>query len=274
VASFKEGVIIMMKGWSEMIMKECAIDDIQALINEYIQELSSPIDSFLEEHIIASTFYRIQVESAEVGYYAIHGEQLLTQFYIHPSYQMHSQALFSQVLDRHEVKSLFVPTCDELFVSLALDKDFKIEKQAYFFQDSQANMECSISEDEVFRPAILDDLEQIKETCSDFLDQYEPRIVNGGIFTYYRGSLLLGIGVVEKSKMMAGLASIGMFTHEAYRKQGIGRFIILQLKKWCKQQGIKPVSGCWYYNHASKRTLESAGMVTKTRLLNKKITQN
>jgi CBS domain-containing protein len=35
-------------------------------------------------HILASTFYRIQVESAEVGYYAIHSEQLLTQFYTRP----------------------------------------------------------------------------------------------------------------------------------------------------------------------------------------------
>ncbi len=265
---------ILLKGWSGMIMKECPIDEIQDLINEYIQELSSPIDSFLEEHILGSTFYRIQDETGEAGYYAICDEQLLTQFYIRRSYQMHSQSIFDQVLERHEIKSLFVPTCDELFVSLALDKDFNIVRQAYFFQDSQANMDCSILEDEVFRPAILDDLQQIKQICGDFLEHYERRITNGEIFTYYRGSLLLGIGVVEKSKMIDGLASIGMFTHEGYRKQGIGRIIILQLKKWCKQQGIIPVSGCWYYNHASKRTLESAGMVTKTRLLNLKITEN
>ncbi|TFE23791.1 GNAT family N-acetyltransferase [Cohnella luojiensis] len=256
-----------------MIMKECAIDDIRDLIKEYIQELSSPIDSFLEEHILASAFFKILAETGEIiGYYAIHDGQLLTQFYIRRPYLMYSQSLFSQVLERHDVKSLFVPTCDELFVSLALDKDFTIEKQAYFFQESQGGYDCSILEDEVFRPAILEDLQQIEETCGDFLDQYERRISNGEIFTYFRGDILLGIGIVEKSKMVDGLASIGMFTNEAYRKQGIGRIIILQLRKWCKQHGISPVSGCWYYNHASKRTLESAGMVTRTRLLNVKIT--
>ncbi|WP_181153121.1 hypothetical protein [Paenibacillus sp. AR247] len=36
-------------------------------------------------------------------------------------------------------------------------------------------------------------------------------------------------------------------------------------------QGIRPLSGCWYYNEASKRTLESAGMVTRTRLLRMKV---
>lgn len=251
-----------------MITKECLINEIQYLIDEYIHSLSSPIDSFLEEHILASTFYKIQEGSLVVGYYAIHNNELLTQFYISRPYQMYSQKMFKQVLESNPVNSLFVPTCDELFMSLAIDKDLTINKQAYFFQDNQAGtVESHLSDDESFQLANLEDLQQIQQVCRDFLDQYERWISTGGLFTYYRGSILLGIGVFEKSKMIKGIASIGMFTNEAYRKQGIGRGIILQLRKWCDEQGIKPVCGCWYYNEASKRTLESAGMVTKTRLL-------
>jgi N-acetylglutamate synthase-like GNAT family acetyltransferase len=257
-----------------MIAKECQIDEIQPLIKEYLQGLTSPFDSFLEEHILASTFYTIQFEMKEVGYYAIHNGQLLTQFYIRRSYQMHLQKMFCQMLECHAVKSLFVSTCDELLLSLAIDKDFTINKQAYFFQDSQTEISVSdVLGAEVFRPANQDDLQQIKQICGDFLDQYERRIANEEIFTFYRGSVLFGIGVVEKSKLLEGVASIGMFTNMAYRKQGIGRTIILQLRKWCEGQGIKPVSGCWYYNEASKRTLESAGMVTKTRLLKIEVIQ-
>lgn len=256
-----------------MIAKKCLISEIQYLIEEYIQGLSSPFDSFLEEHILTSSFYMLQEESKAVGYYSIHNNELLTQFYIRRPYQMHSQKMFSHVLEHHTVNSLFVPTCDELFISLALDKDFMINKQAYFFQDNQAEIiESIVTGDESFRPANLDDLQQIQQICGDFLDQYERRIESGELFTYYRGAELLGIGVVGKSKLFKGLASIGMFTNEAYRKQGIGRVIILELRKWCDKQGIKPVSGCWYYNEASKRTLESAGMVTKTRLLRINVT--
>lgn len=251
-----------------MITKECLINEIQYLIDEYIQDLSSPIDSFLEEHILTSTFYKLQEGSQIVGYYAIHNNELLTQFYISRPYQKYSQRMFNQVLESNSVKSLFVPTCDELYVSLALDMNFTINKQAYFFQDNQVGIvESNLPNDESFRAANLVDLQQIQHICGDFLDYYERRIAAGELFTYYRGSVLLGIGVVEKSKMIQGIASIGMFTNEAYRKQGIGRVIIIQLRKWCDEQGIKPVSGCWYYNEASKRTLESAGMVTKTRLL-------
>ncbi len=181
-----------------MITKECLIKEIQYLIEEYIHGLSSPFDSFLEEHILSSTFYMIQEGSKIVGYYAIHNKELLTQFYISRPYQMFSQRMFNQVLERNSVNSLFVPTSDELFVSLAVDKDFTINKQAYFFQDNQADIiENIVSSDESFRPAILEDLQQIQQICGDFLDQYERRITNGELFTYYRGSVLLGIGMIR-----------------------------------------------------------------------------
>jgi hypothetical protein len=113
-----------------MIMNECLIGEIQPLMEEYVQELSSPFDSFLEKHILSSTFYALQDEMKEVGYYAIHDGQLLTQFYIRRSHRMYLQKMFGQVLERHAVKSLFVPTCDELLLSLAIDKDFPLQKKA------------------------------------------------------------------------------------------------------------------------------------------------
>ncbi|MNP15735.1 hypothetical protein D3C76_1081040 [compost metagenome] len=256
-----------------VVFKTCQIQEIRHLILEYIQTLSSPFDSFLEEHILSSEFYVILEDSNEIGYYAIHHGQLLTQFYVRPSYLKAAQELFYQVINKYNLESLFVPTCDELFVSLALDKDFHITKQAYFFQDSRLELmeKESLKKDDIFGPATLDDLLPIQEVCGDFLDQYEKRITNGELFTYYRGSVLLGVGVLEKSKMLDGFASIGMFTNENYRNQGIGRNIILKLRKWCYSQQLAPICGCWYYNEASKKTLESAGMITRTRLLNIKV---
>ncbi len=252
-----------------MLLKKCQFHEIQPLIQEYTQSLSSPFDSFLEEHILSSEFYAILDSAQAIGYFAIHDNQLLTQFYIQRPYLMYAQELFAQVIVSHGVKTLYVPTCDELFVSLALDADYPIGKQAYFFQDSGLNVpENESLEGDEFAPATQDDRIPMQEMCGDFLDQYERRIANGELFTYRRGSVLLGVGVLEKSKMLHGLASIGMFTNEAYRRQGIGRNLILKLKSWCYNHRLEPVCGCWYYNEASKKTLESAGMVTKTRLLN------
>ncbi|MFC5468127.1 GNAT family N-acetyltransferase [Cohnella suwonensis] len=256
-----------------MIVKECTIAEIQHLVEEYLQGLSSPFDSFLEDHILSSTFYLIQNDSLDVGYFAIHNNELLTQFYIRRSYQMHAQKLFLQALERHTVNFLFVPTCDELLISLAMDQDFAIKKQAYFFQDSQANASTTgLRDGEIFHLATTDDLQEIRQVCEDFLDDYDRWIARRELFVYYRDKVLLGIGVVGKSKMFDGLASIGMFTNNAYRNQGVGKTVIVQLREWCHRHGIIPISGCWYYNEASKRTLESGGMVTKTRLLNIEVT--
>lgn len=257
-----------------MFVKECKIGEIEHLVKEYLERLSSPFDSFLEEHILSSTFYSIQDGMNEVGYYAIHNDERLTQFYIRRAYQRYAQKLFLEAIERHAVNYLFVPTCDELFISLAIDQDFVIHKQAYFFQDSLVNVSESRTADErVFRPGARGDLQQIQQVCGDFLDDYERWMAKGELFVYYRHNDLLGIGLIEKSKMFDGLASIGMFVNEAYRKQGIGKAIIVHLRKWCRDQGIEPICGCWYYNEASKRTLESGGMVTKTRLLNIEVTK-
>lgn len=58
-----------------------------------------------------------------------------------------------------------------------------------------------------------------------------------------------------------------MFTSVVYRKKGIGKAIITKLKRLCYENGEIPICGCWYYNNNSKKTLESCGFVTKTRLL-------
>lgn len=248
-----------------MIIKSCAMEDARHLIAEQVASLSSPYDSFLEEHIRNSAFFLIQDGAEDVGYWAIHGGERLTQFYVRRSYQRHAQTLFLQALERHSVKSLFVPTGDELLVSMIMDHDLAIKKQAYFFQEGE--MLLPSGEGDSFRPATEADLPGITEVCGDFLPDYERRMEEGELFVYRRDDELLGIGLVEHSHLIESTGSIGMFVGEPFRNQGIGKAIIVRLRQWCRERGITPVSGCWYYNEASKRTLERAGMVTKSRLL-------
>ncbi|KKI88501.1 GCN5 family acetyltransferase [Bacillus sp. SA1-12] len=252
--------------------KECKHSDIENLIQEYVGTLSSPIDSFLEEHILNSVFYTISYNSELAGYYAIHPNQCLTQFYVKLPFYKESQELFKNVLRNHSIQSMMVPTCDELFLSLVVDQEYKIEKQAYFFQDNKVEMpKGKLYKGGEFRAAVSHDSSKINEICKDFIDKLEERIENREIFTFTKGTILLGIGIAERSKLLDKYASIGMFTNEQYRKQGIGRTIIHHLKDWCYNHNLHPICGCWYYNTLSKQTLESAGMVSKTRLLTIKI---
>jgi GNAT superfamily N-acetyltransferase len=250
-------------------IKQCQQVEIKELIQEYVSTLQSPFDSFLEEHIVNSTFYLINVNEEAVGYYAIFKDKLLTQFFLKISMYSTSQELFKQVLASHQISSIFVPTSDEFLLSTVLDQDFKINKQAYFFQDSKVPIaQEKLYEGGQFRKAEQGDAEWIIEVSQDFFDRLDERIAAGEIFVFMSENTLLGAGIIEKSILQEGYASVGMFVNDAFRKQGIGRTIIHQLKEWCYQNDLTPICGCWYYNTNSKLTLESAGMVSKTRLLN------
>ena len=72
---------------------------------------------------------------------------------------------------------------------------------------------------------------------------------------------------MEPSRLHPQTASIGMFTVARARNQGVGTATIALLIGECRRRGIRPVAGCWYYNHSSKRTLEKAGMYSPTRYL-------
>lgn len=237
-------------------------------VEQYVKSLTSAIDSFLEDHIITSKIYSIEIDEQKVGYFAVHGNSLLTQFYMHKDWLKYAQATFADIINKYKIEAAFVPTCDELMMSMSMDLHTKIEKQAYFFQDMSSidlNKPCSMNGK--FRTAVISDMQVIVEGTGDFFDKLEQRISRGEIFVYLEEEQLLGAGIIEHGVLMHGHTSIGMITCEKYRRKGVGREIIKYLKQWCYQHGTKPIAGCWYYNDNSKKTLEIAGMVTITRLL-------
>lgn len=241
---------------------------ITGLVQDYVDTLSSPIDSFLEEYILGSEFYTISAGGQRVGYLALHEQKLLTQFYIEQKFIAHGQSIFRQILHQFRPEAAFVPTCDESFLSHALDQEAGIEKQGYFFQDCrEIPVEHKLYQAGHFRLATTADQAEIQQISGDFFHRLAEWIAARQLFVFTGQDTLLGAGIVEQSKLLKGYASIGMFTNELYRQKGIGRSIIIQLKKWCYDHGLVPIAGCWYHNFNSKRTLESAGMVTQTRLL-------
>lgn len=52
-----------------------------------------------------------------------------------------------------------------------------------------------------------------------------------------------------------------MFVNPEYRRNGVAKTILINLKDWAYNHNLKPVAGCWYYNTLSRKSLESAGMI-------------
>ena len=204
-----------------------------------------------------------------MGWAALRQQSLLTQFGLLPAWKQFGQSVFAQVRKLETVNAAFVPTCDEFFLAHALDDYRQLEKQAYFFQQSNQRPADQPAQPLRHRPATAADVLAIQQLSGDFLDKLEQRVAEGQIYvTQSTGSdELLGLGIIERGRLCDGVASCGMFVAESARRQGIGAAIIANLMGCCAEMGLCAVAGCWYYNHNSKKTLEKAGMFTQTRLL-------
>lgn len=100
-----------------------------------------------------------------------------------------------------------------------------------------------------------------------FFEDIPTQIENKEIYIGTIKDEVVSFGIVERSKLYKSVGSTGMFVVEKHRIGGIGRSTIIKLIQQLKNEGVIPIAGCWYYNHNSKKTLESAGYYTQTRLI-------
>jgi GNAT superfamily N-acetyltransferase len=237
-----------------------------ATFADWLDSLSGPIDSYLQEHVADSAFYRISDDGTEVGFFAIHEESLLTQFFLIGAARRFGQPVLARILADYPVTAAYVATFDNFLLAHVLDREHVLKRQAYFFTEGVPGpvpLETTLD----YRLATPADAGLITAVSGDFLDRLDERIAGGEIHVGWDGTELVAVGIAEPGALLAGRASIGMFTHTDHRKRGIGTTTIRYLRNVCHTAGVTPLAGCWYYNANSKLTLEAAGMVTTNRLL-------
>lgn len=241
-------------------------ENIKSYVKKQSETLSSPVDSFYEEHLFASEFYHISYDDTIIGATAIHKGDMIIFFYIDDIYRDIADDVYYKLKKFRYIQSAFVPTCDEFYMSYAIDEFVEVKKQAYFFTDSKKSIKPKNKIK--LRLAVPEDKDDILNNSVDFFgDDVDKNIERNEVYMATIDGALVGFGVIERSKLNEKYASTGMYTLENHRRKGIGRDIILGLKEIVYKEGRAPIAGCWYYNHFSKSTLQKAGYVTNTRLL-------
>ena len=242
--------------------KPSDINENQPLFDAYIASLAETNDDFWEEHISEAQIFRIDSSGETIGLCGIHNQENLTFFHMPKALLKHAQPAFLAMLEALKPQYAFVPTNDELLVSLCMDRHVKIEMQAYFFKYGGAVLRPPEYPRELLAAATPEDEADIMDK-----EDVAENIALGKYYVMRKDGVFLGQGFFNKHALIPGAASIGMSVHPDFRRMGVGRSIIMHLAGICLEKGITPCCGCWYYNHNSKATLESAGFVTQTRLL-------
>ena len=251
---------------------DASMEEVKPLMKEYLDTITCVGDDFWEYNIRSSDFYRLEVDGSNIGYFAIfQKERLLTQFYMKQEHWNLAQPVFQQLLKDYEVEAAYVLTGDELFLSLSMDDHLRVEKQAYMFDGTVKN---EVRPPEYPRSCLLpvkpEELDEVLEKTGDFFQPISRTKLETGEYLLYKlceGEEILGYGIIVPNVLLTRYWPCGMITLEKNRRQGIGRSIQLHLADICRENGFTPISGCWYYNHLSKKTIESAGRYTKTRIL-------
>lgn len=238
-----------------------------AYLEEYKKQISIPYDDFLEYFILESTFYFIEIDGQRCGFFGIN-ENLLTILFIDELHFTYGNELFSEIKKRYPIQKAFVPTTDIAALSILLENYKEIKIQALHFTDTNRPVRPPEFGKEFFRPAEMTDLDEIQKIAGDFLEDYAAKITAKELYVLEKDEELLGIGVLEINRIMDNCIGPGVLTKESQRRRGVGRSIILHLKAIVYDMGMTPVPGCWYYNTNSRKMLESAGFISKSKLLN------
>ncbi|HAB59813.1 MAG TPA: hypothetical protein DCE48_03735 [Lachnospiraceae bacterium] len=262
-------------------LKKVSMKEAMPVYEKYVQTFSGVVDDFWEEHILKGDIYLISDEGEDTvcGCFSTrllwNDDTYLTSFYVEEMYYPYARDLVERILKEHNLTRAFVATCDEAFLSICIDLHKKIELQAYFFDGTIPH---KVREPEFTRDCIKqigvhenECIQKMRETTGDFFDSFTLEDFTEGRYALYQlesEGEVLGYGVIVPNQIQKGYLACGMITIEEKRRKGVGRSLQYHLGNICREQGGIPISGCWYYNHLSKKTITSAGRYSKTRLLN------
>src|SRR5215212_7536169 len=189
-----------------------AFAEIRDAARQHLRALPSAIDSFLEDHILASNHYRIVVAGETAGFASIHEERLITQFALAEPYRRFGQMLFTELRRMEQVRAAFVPTCDEFYLAHALDEYRQLAKQAYFFATPPGVGEAGATDRYSMRPVVIDDTDFMRQESGEFFEDLERHIAADDLFVTLRGEEPVGFGILVKSTLYGDVAGIGMYS--------------------------------------------------------------
>ena len=195
--------------------------------------------------------YILTYNGAKIGYGSIKGNKNLSdrdtifEFYLIPSCRNLSSLAFTGLL--HSSGSSFIEcqSNDLLLTSLLYQYGQSINSNVILFED---HIVSSLDIGNIiFRKRRDDDIvfEHKSEPVGDYVLELNKEVAaTGGFLLHYN----------------MPFADLYMEVQEAYRRKGLGSFLIQELKRECYLMGRVPAARCNIENIASKATLLKAGL--------------
>lgn len=211
--------------------------------------------------------YQLNVGPTAVGYGSVaiagpwKGTRTVFEFFVAPDYHFRASELFAVFVQAAKVKAFEVQTNDVLLTTLLQPWCSGATCESIVFHDRTTT--ALPANGAAFRRATADDAPKI------FDHQGEPR---GEWLLQVEGAIAATGGILFHYNRPYG--DIYMETAVPFRRQGLGSYLVQELKRTCREGGSVPCARCNPVNLASRKTLEKAGFVPCAQILVGPLTLN
>ncbi|MBR3629393.1 MAG: hypothetical protein IKN55_02850 [Oscillospiraceae bacterium] len=245
---------------------------LEPLARDYYAELGNKNDAFHNHLVFGNTAYRITADGVLCGFFSLgiswDNGIMLCSFYLVPSERVYCVEIFRQIVKELHVQAAIPASNDDLFLSLAFERMHKVgtnfEMQAYHFTYGEPDRPAEFGAD-CIQPVPEEEYPEVdKLTKGQWAGSYgDPH------YHFYKlvsDGETLGYGGIGRLRYNEQTADIGVFTLPPHRLHSVGRSLVIHLSRIALDQGLTPVTGCWYGNKESIPTLKSAGYRPENRL--------
>jgi GNAT superfamily N-acetyltransferase len=208
-----------------------------------------------------SDAYHIYAGHTLIGYGSVKGlddlmkRNTIFEFYIQPAYRNRSAAAFSELVKVSGVKYVESQSNEKILTAMLQEFCYGIESDILLFEDRRVtHLEGTALQ---FRKRKASDPVFGDDRGDYVLLRNKEVVATGGFMTHYNPPY----------------ADVFMEVRPDCRRQGLGAYIVQEIKQQCYQQGKRPAARCRQSNHASKATLLKAGFGICGRMLKGQLKQ-
>jgi hypothetical protein len=227
-----------------------SLKEIQSLRLLYLQEINAQVRYNACHERGWTDSYLLTANGLPVGYGSVMGQEIkgrdtVFECYVIPPFRSLANRLFEDLLRISEVRLIECQTNDPVMPALLYAYAHQIKSPVILF--SEGSMTRYSIPGVIFRPRQDGDIlfEHHHEPEGDYVLEVEGKIVaSGGFLLHYN----------------MPFADIYMEVTEAFKRRGLGSYIVQQVKRECYLAGRVPAARCNMENVASSATLLKAGL--------------
>jgi GNAT superfamily N-acetyltransferase len=227
------------------------LNEIQPLRSLFLQESNFQIRYNACHERNWSDSYLVTIGNVKVGYGSIKGKENINdrdtvfEFFVIPPFRKNALGVFSELITTSGATFIECQSNDFLLSSMLYEFSQNINSDVILFKDAMVTE--YVVPNVLFREKKVDDVifEHKLEPSGEYILELNNEIVaTGGFMIHYN----------------MPFADLYMEVREDYRRQGLGSFLIQELKKACYLKGRVPAARTGIQNMASRATLIKAGL--------------